>query len=380
VPFASFYGAFFLALGIYLPFWPMFLEDRGLAGAEIGLVLALGTWVKTAVNPVIGQIADRTGHRRRTMGALALFALLAAASFQLVHGFWAVLAIHLLLFPSFHSIIPLGESQAMAAVRAHSLDYGRLRLWGSITFILAVLGIGEVLSSHSPDSILWGIMVALALLWLTTLLLPRAERRTERHAPAPLTALLAHRRFLLFLATGALLQASHAVYYAFSAVHWKSVGISPATVGWLWSEGVVAEILLFAAGGAVLARTGPVGLLLLAAAGGLLRWSTLAVTTDIGVLAAAQILHGLTFGAAHLGAMHFIARTAPSGLQSTAQGLYSAVSGGIAMGLAMLAAGALYDSVGGLAFYAMAAMSAVAGVLALVLRRAERRAVGYAVP
>lgn len=379
LPFAGFYGAFFLALGVYLPFWPMFLEHRGLAGAEIGLVLALGTWAKTAVNPVIGQVADRTGRRRQVMGALAGMALLSATAFLAVSTFWAMLALHLLLFSSFHSIIPLGESQTMAAVRTRGLDYGRVRLWGSIAFIVGVLGIGEVLSNRSPELVLWGIMTALVLLMATTTLLPAADRPEDRRGRAPLSALLAHRRFALFLAVGALLQASHAVYYAFSAVHWKAAGISPAVVGWLWSEGVVAEILLFAAGTRVLARTGPVGLLLLAAAGGLMRWGILATTTDVMVLAVMQVLHGLTFGAAHLGAMHFIARTAPAGLQSTAQGIYSAISGGVAMGLALLAAGALYDGLAGGAFYAMAGMSGAGGALALILRRAERRA-AYAVP
>ena len=380
LPFAAFYGAVFLAMGIYLPFWPVFLEHRGLSGTEIGTLLALGTWTKTAVNPTVGQIADRTGRRRLVLAGLAATALAAAVAFQWAHGFWPVLLLHLLLFPSFNSAIPLGETQTMAAVAERGLDYGRLRLWGSLAFIAGVLGVGELTSRSDPDAILLAMTLAFTAMIAASAALPHARRPQDRQGRAPLSALLRHRRFLLFLAVGALLQASHAVYYAFSAVHWQAAGLSAASVGWLWSEGVIAEVVLFAFGAAAVRRCGPGGLLLLAAAGGLVRWSVLAGTTALPALAAVQLLHGLTFGAAHLGAMHFIARTAPPGLQATAQGVYAAASGGIAMGLTMLAAGWLYDSVAGLAFLAMAAMSAVAGALGLVLLRAERRAAAQAVP
>lgn len=380
LPFAGFYAAFFLTLGIYLPFWPVFLAHRGLSGGEIGTVLALGTWAKVAVSPVMGRIADRSGRPRGVMAALAAFAVLAAAALIPARGFWPVLGVHILLFAAFQAILPLGESRTMAAVRAGGLDYGRLRLWGSVAFIAAVLAIGALLDARPPDAVLGAIMASMALLAATTLLLPAEAASGARRARAPMSALLRRRGFVLFLTAGALLQASHAVYYAFSAVHWKAAGIAPATVARLWAEGVVAEILLFAVGGGVLARLGPLGLLLAAAAAGLLRWGVLATTTEVAALAAAQALHGLTFGAAHLGAVHYIARTAPPGLASTAQSVYAALSGGVGMGLAMLAGGALYDSIAGGAFYAMAAMSAVAGLLVLRLRRAGRAAAGHAVP
>ncbi|MBK1668481.1 3-phenylpropionate MFS transporter [Rhodovibrio sodomensis] len=373
MPFALFYGAVFVTLGVYLPFWPVFLESRELSGAEIGTVLALGTWMKTAINPLAGQLADRTGRRRTVLAALALTALVAGALFTQVAGFWAVLAVHLLLFPTFHATIPIGESQTMAAVAERGFDYGRLRLWGSLAFILGVLGVGDLLTRLDPDAVLYGVMAGLVLVVLAARGLPPVARPRDRTSRAPLSALLGQRRFLLFLAIGSLLQASHAVYYGFSAVHWQAAGLSPATVGWLWSEGVVAEVLLFAAGAALLARLGPVGLLALAAAAGVLRWGLLAWTTELAPLIAVQALHAFTFGAAHLGAMHYIARSAPPGLQATAQGVYAGTSGGIVMGATMLGAGWLYDVTGGGAFLAMAAMSAAAGALAWPLLRAERR-------
>ncbi|MFT5182167.1 MAG: PPP family 3-phenylpropionic acid transporter [Alphaproteobacteria bacterium] len=79
-----------------------------------------------------------------------------------------------------------------------------------------------------------------------------------------------------------------------------------------------------------------------------------------------QVLHAITFGAVHLGAMHFVARNAPPGLSATAQGIYASASG-LAMGLAMIGAGSLFAAFGGQAFFAMAAISAVGTGLALLL-------------
>jgi PPP family 3-phenylpropionic acid transporter len=374
LPFAGFYAAVFLTLGIALPFWPVFLDHRGLSGAEIGTLLALGTWAKTAANPVAGQLADRSGRRRTVIGTLALAALVGAAALVWAEGFWWVLPAHLLMFAAFQSTIPLGESQTIAAVAERGFDYGRLRLWGSLAFVLGVLAVGELLTRQSPDAVLYGVMAGLALLVAASAALPAAARPQDRTGRAPLGALLRHPGFLTLLVAGALLQASHAAYYAFSAVHWQAAGLSSATVSWLWAEGVIAEVGLFAVGAWALRRVGPAGLLALAGAAGALRWSVTAASTDLAALIAVQALHAFTFGAAHLGAMHAIARAAPAGLLATAQGVYAGVSGGVVMGAALLGAGWLYERTGGGVFWAMAAMSLAGGAAALALRRHLGRA------
>ncbi len=370
VRFAGYYGAVFLALGIYLPFWPVWLAQRGLAAAEIGLLLALTSWVKVLSVPPIARLADRTGRVKAAIVLLSAASLASFAAFFVTERFWSILAVQLLTALAFHGLIPLAESHTMRAVGAAEIDYGRVRLWGSAAFILGALGAGELLARQDPGLLLWLILVALALTLFASLGLP------ERRGPLPepedrprASALLWDRRFLLFLAAAALLQASHAVYYGFSALAWRAAGLSDAAVGWLWSEGVLAEIVFFAASGVLLRRFGPTGLLALAGLGGVVRWTVLAGTTALPALVAVQILHALTFGAAHLGAVHFIARHAPQGLAATAQGLYAALSGGLAMGLATLLAGRLYETFEAQAFLAMAVLSAAGLALALVLSR-----------
>jgi PPP family 3-phenylpropionic acid transporter len=368
--FAFFYAAVFVALGVYVPFWPLWLETHGLGVEQIGLLLALSAWIKIASTLFAGQLADRSARPRIILSCLALIAVGAFAAFLIVRDFWAVLVVQLVAAAGFQALIPLGESQAMSAVTKAGIDYGRVRLWGSLTFIAGNLAAGALIATHGADWVLWLILAALSVTVIATLVLPAQSAAHDGAAPhAALGSLLGNRPFLLFLLTVSLLQASHAVYYGFSALHWQAAGYSAATIGWLWAEGVIAEVLLFIAGAVLVRRFGPLGLVSLAAVGGLVRWSVLAATTELWALAVVQTLHALTFGAAHLGTMHFIARHAPPGLSATAQSLYAALSGGLALGLAMFAAGHLYAAWQGGAYVAMAGLSGVGLLLAWWLSR-----------
>jgi PPP family 3-phenylpropionic acid transporter len=186
-------------------------------------------------------------------------------------------------------------------------------------------------------------------------------------AGAALARLATDRRFWLFTAAAAALQSSHQLYYGFGSLYWRTLGFSDATIGALWAEGVVAEIVLFWQGGRLAARLGPLGLMALGGGAGIVRWSLAGVAPGLGPAALLQVLHALTFGASHLGAMYFMARTVPPAAAASAQSLYAGLSTGIGSGLVMLAAGRLYAAFGGEAYLFMAMLSAagLAGVTAL---------------
>jgi PPP family 3-phenylpropionic acid transporter len=355
-----------------LPFWPLWLESRGMGAGEIGILLGAAFWVKVATNPLVGGLVDRRGDRRRPMIALAAACLACYALFAVADGFWALLGVSVLTGVFFSALLPLGESLTMRTAHARGFDYGRIRLWGSIGFILtATLG-GRLIEGRAPDIVLWLILAALGATLLACIAMPDVRLTPAIHGTRPVWRLVCNPTFVLFLASTGLLQASHAVYYGFATLHWRAAGLDEAVIGALWAEGVVAEILLFAASGAIVRRLGPAGLLLLAAGGGVVRWTATALSTELGVLLAAQTLHALTFAAAHLAAMHFIVRAAPPELSATAQTVYAAVGMGIVFGATMWAAGGLYAAFGGGAFLAMAGLSAAGGLVALMLAARSR--------
>jgi len=368
LPFAALQAAVFLALGLYLPFWPLWLAEKGLSAEDIGLLLAAAAWIRIAATPAVGQAADRWRHGALLLPLLALAAIAGYGGFLLAEGFLLLLALQILTFSAFTPLIPLADSRTLAAGRRFGFDYGRVRLWGSLAFILGSTGGGWLLGRVGLPALPWLLITALVLVTLSALLLPRQPQR-EVAAPGGLGRLLRDRRFLAILAASALLQSSHALLYGFASLHWRAAGLGEAFIGWLWTLGVLAEILLFAAAPWLLGRLGARGLLLLAAAGGLLRWPLLAVTTDPLLLLPVQALHGLTFGAAHLGVMHLIGRHTPPGLAATAQTLNAALTGGLAMGGMLFAAGRLYEAFGGGAFLAMVPLSLAGGAVALLALR-----------
>jgi PPP family 3-phenylpropionic acid transporter len=380
----AFYAASFLVVGIQAPFWPVWLAGRGLGVREIAALLAAGLWVKVVATPLIGVLADRLGRRRGVMVALSGTAVLGYAALWSAGEFWSLLWLTLLAGVAQSALMPLGDSITLAAVRQDGLDYGRVRVWGSVSFIVAALASGVVLARPEPawlagNTVLLLVLAASALLFLACVAVP--ARRVETAGLSrwsALGALAANRRFWGFVAATAALQASHQVYYGFGTLYWRSLGFSDAVIGCLWAEGVIAEIVLFWQGGRLLARIGPLGLMAAGGAAGILRWTLAGLIPGLLPAAVLQLLHALTFGATHLGAMNFLSRTVPPGAAASAQALYSGASTGIGSGLVMLGAGVLYAAYGGHAYLFMAVLSA-AGLFG-VARLARRPSAEAAEP
>lgn len=371
-PFAALQAAVFLALGLYLPFWPLWLAEKGLSAERIGLLLALAAWIRIAATPAVGQAADRWRYGALLLPLLAVAAAAGYGGFLFAEGFLILLVLQALTFTAFTPLIPLADSRTLAAGRRYGFDYGRVRLWGSLAFILGSTGGGWLLGIVGLAMLPWLLIAVMLLVAIAGSSLPSPPQR-EASAPGGFGRLLRDRRFLAIILASALLQSSHALLYGFASLHWRAAGLGETFIGWLWTLGVLAEIALFAAAPWCLGRLGARGLLLLAAAGGLLRWPLLAVTTDPLLLLPAQALHGLTFGAAHLGVMHLIGRHTPPSLAATAQTLNAALTGGLAMGGMLYAAGWLYEGFGGLSFLAMTLLSLAGGAVSwIAFRRAPR--------
>lgn len=371
-----FYVALFLFIGINMPFWPLWLTARGLDAGEIGAVLAAALWIKVAANPVLARFADRSGETRRPLALMLVVAIACYGAFALVEGFWPILGVTLLAASAMSAVMPLGDSLAMHASMIGRVQYGRVRLWGSVAFIVAASGGGVVLVGRPPSLVLDSLIAALALTFVAALLLPDWRRPPASAGRRDVLALVSDRRFVLFLLAASLIQASHSVLYGFGTLHWQAAGHAPAAIGWLWAEGVIVEVLIFAVGAALLRRIDGPRLLLLSGLCGVARWIAFGFSTAFPVLAAGQVLHAVTFGAAHLAAMDFIARAAPPGLAATAQGLYSAVALGAVFGITMACSGRLYAELAGGAFFVMAAMAAAGTAVALLVVRLTRRRPG----
>jgi MFS transporter, PPP family, 3-phenylpropionic acid transporter len=362
---ALFYASIFLAAGVQLPFWPVWLTSRALTPGEIGALLALGQWIKVASNPLLGMLADRARERR---GVPVLLAALCLAGYLLclpAHGFLALLVPSLVISVCGSALFPLSDAMALNAARSGALDYGRVRLWGTIAFIAATLLGGRLLTGRSADVVLYLLLATTLLVTASACFLPRFDSAKQVPSTGTWRSLIAPRH-LIFLGAATLVQASHSVYYAFGTLYWQSIGIDDSWIAALWSEGNVVEILIFFWGADLVRRCGPLGLLALGGGAGILRWTMTAFASSVPALALVQPLHALTFAAAHLGAMTYLARHVPPAYGATAQSIYSATVS-IGFGIAALVSGGLYGAVGGKAYLAMAALAAASLALTSAL-------------
>lgn len=376
VPFrlSALFGVLFSVVALQLTFWPIWLAAQGLDAAAVGLVVSLGYWMRILGDPLAGLVADRTGTRRRAMIAICALALLAAGSLLWSRGFAAIFLASLLWAGAFSALVPLGDNLALLTARARGLDYARLRVWGSIGFVASAALAGRLLSDRPADTVLHLLLAGLAVVLAACCALPElpssagaAPRR--RSAPWPL---LRNAVYLRFLLAAGLAQASHGVLYAFASLHWQEGGLSKDVIGLLWIEGVVAEIALFTFGRRFVERLGAARLLGLAALAGIARWTVLASTGTLPLIVLAQALHGLTFGASHLGAMRFILEAVPTSHSATGQTLYTGLALGAGYGLSIMLSGPLYAVAGGGAYFAMAGLSALALMTARSLSRRWR--------
>ena len=369
-----FYAAYFLFGGIQLPFFPLWLEARGLDAGMIGLTIAAPMIVRIIAVPLITRAADRHRALKASLVIASIASALAMAVVGLVEGTVAILIAYAIAAIAFSPLLSLTDAYALNGLGARGRAYGPVRLWGSVAFIAANIVAGALLAVVAPGHLIWLIVAALAATVIVATLLDPLDAPLSPASAAVVSPRLLWRQpaLIAVAAAASLTQGSHALFYGFSTLEWRAAGLDGVTIGVLWGLGVVAEIVLFALSPRLSAVLNPPALMAIGAAGAIVRWAAMAFDPPLAALPALQILHAASFGAAHLGAMGFLARAVPKDLAATAQGLLATVSG-IVMAAATGLSGLIYAASGSLAYLAMAAMGISGLACALIAQRLWRR-------
>src|SRR5271155_2857297 len=369
------YGAMFAAFGVASPFLPALLHERGLDPSKIGAVLAAGTAIRLITGPVISRLADRFGTHKRTLVVLLAMAAVVAFGYQLPAGFAIFLIVSIAHASTLAPIVPIADAMTLAAAPGW-FQYGWVRGGASAAFVVGSVVAGQVVGATSFGSIVWMNGTMLALAAVAALRLPRnALDRPVAPRQPNVRALIAVPGFLPLMALAALVLSSHALHDGFEVLRWQVGGIGPGTAGLLWSEGVLAEVVVFVVVGPTLIRwLGPAGAAALAASAGIVRWSVTAVTAWLPAMVLVEPLHGLTFALLHLACMQMLSVVAPPALAATAQGIYGGVALGTMTAIMTLASGPLYGAFGPRAFWFMAFLCAAALPIAFAMRRISMKA------
>jgi MFS transporter, PPP family, 3-phenylpropionic acid transporter len=374
---AAFTAAGNLIGGAHMPFFPSWMDSKGLDATDIGLVIALMGIIRVITGPIISFAADAAERQRATIIVLTGGALLSYAAYFWANDFIWILAWSLTTSACWSAISPLFESTTLRSAQAEGFEYGRVRLWGTAAFVVANVMSGQLVQAYGIDVFLPFITTAGLITFIAAFGVPqlapiaaqKPRRREQAHAA---WALAAHPVFLLFIGAAAFAQSQHGFYYGFATLDWKSQGFSAAVAGALWAIGPVAEIVLFWYGATVTRRMSPALLLAIAGASGAIKWTVMAFQPPLWVLFPLQILHAGTFACAHLGAMQFILRAVPANLAATGQAVYASVTYGVVMAGAQYLSGQLFHAYGAWGYLAMSAFGAMSLVLSLLLLRAWR--------
>jgi MFS transporter, PPP family, 3-phenylpropionic acid transporter len=337
-------SAIYLVLGIFSPFWGVWLESVGLQSEQIGLLLGIGFAMRLCGSLTIMRQAKRAERLIPIARLLVWGGLLSFAGFYLSSQFWVILLFTLLINFIYPTLLPLSDAIAARMVIQVNLDYGNVRLWGSAAFIVGATLIGFVIEHLGPAWILHGIVLCLLLagFCIHAPMSPAPRTIGQENESQGYGKLLRDKSFLNFLVIEALIFGSHSAYNSFSAIYWHSQGFAASTISLLWTTGVVFEIIMFAVSRRLLANWTPERLLCWAAIGAVIRWVTLGSSLELWLLFPAQALHSFTYALAHLGAMRYLAQRLPREAIISGQTLYSAIGQSLSLALFTVLSGVLY--------------------------------------
>ncbi len=368
---ATWYFLYFAFIGAYMPYFGVYLQAQGFSAWDISLLLSLMQLMRLAAPNLWSQLAERLGRQAPVVRATTALCILCFSLLFFSQGFTQTFVVMALLAFFWSAALPLVEALTLSQLDRHAEHYGRIRLWGSVGFVIAVQCIGALLDVMPIDSLLWISLALLGLLLGSVLALPESKNSPEHDARPSISyrAMLRHQPKLLPLLWACfLMSAAHGPLYVFYSIHLVEHAYSKTLIGALWSLGVGAEILAFMWIPRLLRRYSLYPLLMATFIAAVLRflvigWGASAIT----LLILAQLLHGLTFGAFHAVMVALLHRWFPGREQTRAQALYGSISFGAGGLLGGLLSGQLWDSIGAGWTYTLGALFALGGLL--IIRR-----------
>ena len=358
------YLALYLHYGFFA-FIPLWLKTMGALPGEIGVLLAIPLVLRLLT---VAPFSAWAGRRGRVRDSIMVTAILSAGLILLLLGHpdhIGRIAVVLVFSIMWDQLPVLTDAYAVMSVRSRGLDFGRMRVWGSIAVVVSTASAGWVFGVTGIEALPWLVASLLMLPAIVAPLLPpdRSMAAIEAGAGGKWRDVIADRKLMRAMGAAAMIMGSHGVLSSFGAIQWSAQGISTGMIGTLQAFAVSAEILAFWFGANLLGRRDPSLLICVAAAAATLRWIIMASNPGLGVLFAVQLLHGITSTGAILGTMLVIAARVPVQTSAAAQGL-NAVLLGVALAASTAGSGLLWSYGISMAYLAMAVLAAIGIVLA----------------
>ncbi len=358
---SGFYFFYFAFVGAMAPFWGLYLQSLAFSAFQIGVLMSLFQVMRIFAPSAWGWLADYLGRRVLIVQICASLSLLSFLGMFLVTDFWPLFLVMSLISIFWSASLPLVEATTLSHLGEKTDRYGRIRLWGSIGFILSVIGLGYLLDYTPIRALLWAILGMMIGLVLFSRHIPEAEVMPHDSDHLPLWHILRRPAVLAFFLGGFLMAAAHGPYYTFYSIYLVDQGYTKTSVGLLWSLGVLAEIGIFLLMPRLTQRFGLRRMLLASFACAVLRFLLIGWGVAwVALVLLAQLMHAVTFGVYHAAAVEMVHRLFRGKHQARGQALYNGFSFGAGGTLGSLYSGLAWESLGAPLTFTLAALCALA--------------------
>ncbi len=365
---STFYFFYFALLGALVPYWGLFLQRRGFDAVAIGQLMAILMATKIVAPNVWGWLGDHLGHRMVIVRLASLVSLLVFLGMFGAQGFWAIALVMTLYSFFWNASLPQFEAVTFNYLGRQAARYARIRLWGSVGFIVTVVVLGALVDRLGTETLLYALPLIFVGIWLSSLSVRDPDPQPHLQDQPSLFSILRRPAILAFFGAVFLMQMSHGPYYAFYSIYMEDHGYSKTLIGQLWALGVLAEVGVFLVMHRLLQRWGARRVLIGSLALAAVRWLLIGYFPEVmAVLLFAQLLHAATFGTFHASAIDMVHRYFPGKLQGRGQALYASLSFGAGGAVGSLGSGFAWDGLGAPASFAIASGVALAGMLVACL-------------
>lgn len=365
---SAYYFAYFAFIGVYSPYFGLYLQSLSFSAWDIGLLMSQVQLTRVVGPYLWGLLADRSGRRLLIVRLSGVAALVGFSAFFFISRFASVMLAMAVFSVFWAASLPLVEALTFDHLRENSAYYSRVRLWGSVGFIVVVVGGGALLDRLPMVAVLWIGSAALVCLVVSSMRLPEPAQHAPVAAAAPLGDVLRQPRVRALLVACFAMAAAHGTFNIFYSIFLAAHGYSKSLVGALFSLGVLAEIAVFFFMSRALRRFSLRVILLSCFVVAVLRFALLGWgVASLALMVATQLMHGLTFGAFHSAAISAINCWFSGAARSRGQALYSSLSFGAGGLFGGLISGWAWDRLGGGLTFALSSLYALVGLLLVAI-------------
>jgi len=373
---AGFYFFYYAFVGMFAPYWSLYLKSLHFDAIDIAILMSLQPVTRMVAPNVWGWLADHTGKRREVVVVAASLSALFYLGVFATTSFWGLFIVLMLMNFFWSASMPLVEATTLTWLGKNTAHYGRLRSWGSIGFILSVVGLGYAFDHIAIAWLLWAGLVCELGILIFARQIPPAAVLAHHTDHQPIKQIVLQPRVLALFGACFLMAAAHGPYYTFFSIYLVEHGYAKSAVGGLWALGVICEIGVFFLMPGLVRRFGFSRILLISFGAAVLRFLLIGWAVDIVVLLLlAQVLHALTFGAYHAASLGLVHEFFQGRHQSRGQALFGSLTYGAGGILGGLASGPIWQHWGATALYTSSAAMALLGLMLMgrKLRGMEQR-------